>query len=236
MGQLEGVPDVPLARIRGHPDRGRELGDRELRHQRRTLTRDRHPGVAVPAPDRRGVVDRVGRVHRRPVHRGLQQAGLGTVRDPPDRHAQQPTPHSRCRAPRRTWSWVNSSTHHRHSKPENPLFDRDVDNYLRNLSTATTRVDLGDRDCESSCEWPLNHSGGRPRNPKIFPPPTRGNRASTGSADVRSPPCRRSPGSDPAKGGASVVREDGEAVAVAQLGDVGAGARPERARTELEQP
>ena len=49
--ELQGVPDVPRPGIRRHTDGGGELGDRELRHQRSTLTRgDPHPGVAVPVP------------------------------------------------------------------------------------------------------------------------------------------------------------------------------------------
>ena len=77
VAQLEGVADVPLPRIRRHPQRRGELGDRELRHPRRTLTRDRHPRLAIrTGREGLGLQDRIDRVHRRPVHRRAQQTGL----------------------------------------------------------------------------------------------------------------------------------------------------------------
>ena len=74
--QLEGLPEVGLAGLGGQPDRGRELGHTELRHQRRTGTGDRDRGVTEP--DR--VTDRLRRVQARPRDRVGQQPRLGGVR------------------------------------------------------------------------------------------------------------------------------------------------------------
>ena len=97
--ELEGVADVPLPRIGRHTERGGELGDRELRHQRRTLTGDRHPGLAVGTRgEGLGLQDRVDGVHRRPVHRRAQQPGLRRGPRSPASHARQPAPRRRCRS------------------------------------------------------------------------------------------------------------------------------------------
>ena len=53
VAQLQGVTEVVLPRLGAHPDRGRELRHAELRHQRRTRTRQRHP--ASPPPRSRNV-------------------------------------------------------------------------------------------------------------------------------------------------------------------------------------
>ena len=80
--QLDGLAEVGLAGLGRQTDGGRELRDTELRHQRRTRPGHGDPGVAVaPVPDGGGLVDRVDRVHAHPRHRGLQQLGLGPVRE-----------------------------------------------------------------------------------------------------------------------------------------------------------
>ena len=138
VAQLEGVADVPLPRIRGQADRGGELGDRELRHQRRTLTGQRHPLV----PERTALLDRVGRVHRRPLHR--EPAAAGPLPGPrrPGTHAQQSSTADAVSSSITSAAiHENPSTDHRHSEPENPVVDRDVDNKSRNLETVTTAVD-----------------------------------------------------------------------------------------------
>jgi hypothetical protein len=76
--QLEGLAEVGLAGLGGHPDRGRELGHTELRDQRRTRAGDRDRGV--PEPDR--LPDRLRRVQLRPGAGGTEQVRLGRIRGP----------------------------------------------------------------------------------------------------------------------------------------------------------
>ena len=86
-----------------------------------------------PSADRRGVHDRVDRVHRRPLHRQRcsRSASARSAIRPTARAAANTAPavssscgvlgHGSTQAP-------TTDT----PRPENPLFDRDVENYLRN--------------------------------------------------------------------------------------------------------
>ena len=77
------------------------------------------------------------------------------------------------------------------------MVDRDVDNESKkSWDRNHQRIDLGDRDLESSCNGRLDHDGGRPRNSKILSPPTHRDRASTSSTDVPRRPAFASPGLD----------------------------------------
>ena len=62
VAQLEGVADELLRRGRRDTQDGAELGEAELRHQRRTLTGDRLLVLTTRDGERRGVVDRLRRV------------------------------------------------------------------------------------------------------------------------------------------------------------------------------
>ncbi|MFC7361919.1 hypothetical protein [Nocardioides astragali] len=73
--QLEGVPDQPLRRHRGHPQDGAELGDAELRHRRAALTGDGFLVLATRHGEGRHVVDRLGRVQVRPPGDEVELAG-----------------------------------------------------------------------------------------------------------------------------------------------------------------
>jgi hypothetical protein len=75
VADLERVTEVAPAGVGGHADGEGELGDAELRDQRRTLARDRE--LALP----RGRSEAVDRVHRRPLDRELELLGLGPIRD-----------------------------------------------------------------------------------------------------------------------------------------------------------
>ena len=80
VAQLEGVAEVAFAGLGGQPDRGGELGDRELRDQGGAGSGDGDGGVAEGAePDGLGLVDGLGGVGDRPLHGGLQQVALGLV-------------------------------------------------------------------------------------------------------------------------------------------------------------
>ena len=69
VAQLDRLAEVAPAGVGRQPEGGGELGDRELRHQRRTGSGDRDAGVAVGAlPQVRRVGEGVDRVHRRPLH------------------------------------------------------------------------------------------------------------------------------------------------------------------------
>ena len=81
VAELEGFADVGLAGLGRHPDGDGELGDGELRHERRAFAGDGDRLVAEPVA--RGVLDGVGRVHGRPLHGRLQEAGLGGICDYP---------------------------------------------------------------------------------------------------------------------------------------------------------
>ena len=71
VAELDGLAEVGLAGLGGQPDRGGELGHRELRDQGCTGSGDRHPGLAV-VPHGGRLREGVDRVHRRPGHRRLQ--------------------------------------------------------------------------------------------------------------------------------------------------------------------
>ena len=75
VAELDGLAEVGLAGLGREPDRGGELGHRELRDQGCTGSGDRHPGLAV-VPHRGRLRQRVDRVHRRPGDRRLQLLGL----------------------------------------------------------------------------------------------------------------------------------------------------------------
>ena len=139
VAELEGVADVPLPRIRRHPERRGELGHRELRHPRRTLTGDRHPRLAVRTRgEGLGLQDRVHRVHGRPVHRRLEQPGLGLVGDRAAAHAQSRAPRQRCRVS--SVRLVMDLLKHRPPtlNAQNPVVERICG---KNFRTATTAVD-----------------------------------------------------------------------------------------------
>ncbi len=78
VAQLEGVSDVALPGLGGQPDRGRELRDRELRHQRRPRAGDWDRRIAEPTrvaggAEHLGGLQRLRRMLGRPHHRRLQQ-------------------------------------------------------------------------------------------------------------------------------------------------------------------
>ena len=79
VAELEGVPDELLRRGRRDPQDGAELGEAELRDQRRALTRD---GLLVLTPrhrERSRVVDRLRRVQVGPPGGGDEQLGGSAV-------------------------------------------------------------------------------------------------------------------------------------------------------------
>ena len=78
VAELDGLAEVGLAGLGGQPDRGGELGHRELPDQGCAGSGDRHPGLAV-VPHRGRLGQGVDRVHRRPGHRRLQLARLRGV-------------------------------------------------------------------------------------------------------------------------------------------------------------
>ena len=69
VAQLEGVADELLRRGRRDPEDGAELGETELRDQRRTLTRDGLLVLTTGHRERRGRVDRLRRVQIGPPSR-----------------------------------------------------------------------------------------------------------------------------------------------------------------------
>ena len=93
VAQLEGVTDELLRRGRRDPEDGAELGEAELRHQRRTLTRDRLLVLTTRDGERRGVVDRLRRVQVGPP--GSQRPGGRRLRGP-----RRPCGRGRARAGR----------------------------------------------------------------------------------------------------------------------------------------
>ena len=80
--QLQPVGHQEPTGIGRHPQRDRELGDAELRHQRCTLARQREPGLPTDpcgaGPDR-CIVDRVHRVLLGPDRRRREDVDLGGV-------------------------------------------------------------------------------------------------------------------------------------------------------------
>ncbi len=102
--------------LTGDPQRGRELGQAELRHPRRTRTRQRQR--RLPTGDPRGrFVDRLRRVllgpeHRRDQHIGLRSLGIRATSTRETEHVrgavQLPDPDARARL-----HTPNSSTDHR---------------------------------------------------------------------------------------------------------------------------
>ena len=76
---LDGVGEVAAPGLGGPPQRGGELGDRELRDLRAALAAQRETGL-VPLIDRPD--QRVDRVHRRPPGRGPHHLPGGVVLDP----------------------------------------------------------------------------------------------------------------------------------------------------------
>jgi hypothetical protein len=75
VAQLEGVADELLRRRGRHAEDPAELGDTELRHQRRAVPGD---GLLVLTPrhsERGGGVDRLRRVEIRPPGRGDEEVG-----------------------------------------------------------------------------------------------------------------------------------------------------------------
>jgi len=122
--QLDGLPDVPFPGLGRQPDRGRELRDRELRHQRRPRPGHRDRGVTEPGqPHRLRLVDRLGRVHHRPGHGQLQQLRFGTVGlgTPDPRGRQHPGRRVRQRIGARGAHDPHPSSDHRHRSPRNRL-------------------------------------------------------------------------------------------------------------------
>ena len=79
VAQLEGVADELLRRGRRDPEDGAELGEAELRHERRTLTGDRLLVLAARHGERSGVVDRLRRVQVGPPGCQDQQVGCRAV-------------------------------------------------------------------------------------------------------------------------------------------------------------
>ena len=119
VAQLEGVAEVAFAGFGRQADGGGELGDGELRDQGCAGSGERDAGVAEgPQPDGRGFVDGFGGVDDGPLHGGLEQVGFGPVglglRRARARPAAGPEASgSRVRGPE-SWSWVYSSSDHRH--------------------------------------------------------------------------------------------------------------------------
>ena len=133
VAELDGLAEVGLAGLGRQPDRGGELGHRELRDQRCTGSGDRHPGLAV-VPHRGRLGQGVDRVHRRPGHRRLQLLGLRGIgrgrssrpRELEHRGGGVEVGGAPCHDP-------NSSTEHRHSGPENGVLHRGPGNFFEKL-------------------------------------------------------------------------------------------------------
>ena len=179
------MADVPLPRIGGDPDRGGELGDRELRHQRRTLTRDRHPGVAVPVPI----------VAASSIESAECIAAHWTAACNRSASARSAIAPSRARESDHRTCGVELSAYLAMSqlKHRPPTVQAPKTPCLTGMWTTISEKSLGRRPQRSteatatvkaaaSGRW--NHRGGQPRNPKIFSPPQPRRRASTSSADV----------------------------------------------------
>ncbi len=201
--ELEGVADVPLPRIRRHPQRRGELGHRELRHPRRTLTRDRHPRLAVRTRGQRlGLQDRV-------------HASASPPTAPPPR-AGWPRPGrrsarcSRAKAEHRRSGVEVASLRRGHGSTQAPTTDTQgprtpwlSGSVEKNFRTATTAVD--GRSAPRAGQRPQRHRNQRRRattpidNRGDHPPavrgldklgrrggrrPAQGDRVSTSSADV----------------------------------------------------
>ncbi len=77
--QLQRVPDQRLPTVGGHAQGQRELGDRELTHQRCTLPGQDQLGVGTRDRPGCGDVDGLGWVLLGPGDRGQQDVGLGAV-------------------------------------------------------------------------------------------------------------------------------------------------------------
>ncbi len=124
VAQLQGVADVAFAGLGGQGDGGGELGEGELRDQGCAGSGQRDGGVAEGAqPDGLGLLDGLRGVGDRPVHGGLQEVGLGPVGLPAVALGRTPTARRIVRQPwlprPARWSWVHSSSDHRHSRPRN---------------------------------------------------------------------------------------------------------------------
>ena len=146
VADLQDLPDVPAAGLGGHPQRCRELDDRELRHERRTGTRQRQAGVPAVLHDRGGI----GLGHfmvGAPVHdqldlpdllgdlaltgraHGLQQggvpAGTGLVRGRcHDPHSTRDHPH-RTVARDHLWRGISKPLPVDGSRPTTPMVEPD---------------------------------------------------------------------------------------------------------------
>ena len=79
VAQLEGLPDELLRRRRRHPEDPTQLGETELRHQRRTRTRDRLLVLTTRDCEGGRVVDRLRRVQVSPLRRQHELGGGGTL-------------------------------------------------------------------------------------------------------------------------------------------------------------
>ncbi len=77
--QLDRLGHERATGVGGHPERGGELGETELRDQGRTGSGEREAGVAAAGDPGRGGVDRLRRVLLGPGHGGQQDVGLGGV-------------------------------------------------------------------------------------------------------------------------------------------------------------
>jgi hypothetical protein len=83
VAQLGSLTEVALPGLGREPDRGGELRHTELRHRRRTGTGDGQIGLSEDTESEgRSSIDRLGRVHRDPVDREVQQVGLRAVCGP----------------------------------------------------------------------------------------------------------------------------------------------------------
>ena len=78
--QLQRVGDLRPTGVGGTPDRSRELGDAELRDQRRTLTGQRQRTVTATGRPGGRIMDRLRRMLLTPRGRGEQHVGLGSNR------------------------------------------------------------------------------------------------------------------------------------------------------------
>ena len=79
VAQLEGMPDELLRRGRRDTQDRAELSEAELRHQRRTLTRDRLLVLTTRDRERSRVVDRLRRVQVGPLRSQDKLGGCRTL-------------------------------------------------------------------------------------------------------------------------------------------------------------
>ena len=124
--QLHRVRDQRPPGVGGAPERGRELGNTELRHQRRPWSGQRETGVPTTTDPGRRVVDRLRRVLLGPQHRRRQQVRLAPGRLRPGRSARTRAPPRRSPDRAGSSSYLNSTTDHRQSRTPETLAHKGI--------------------------------------------------------------------------------------------------------------